>query len=445
MADWRDVITGGGKDELARSVERAISSGVLSPGERLPSVRTLARRLGISPTTVAAAVAELRRRGMIVTSERRTSVVASAPPLILSAGRSVAVASTVANLTHGGPDQELLPALEPALRAVAAENREPKLYGQPMIDPQLRELAVAQLAELGLSLSCDQVGVTSGALDLVERALLATCRPGDRVVVEDPGYPDLFDLLRANGLQAVPVAVDDEGLRPAGLRSVLDDGATALVHTPSAQNPYGSFLSERRAAELAAVLAGWPDVVVIEDHHLSMVEPPRASLAGRVARWAVARSVAKSLGPDLRLAVVAAEPHLFSRVLGRHALGPGWVSHLLQRTVVQLLRDPATPGRLEHARQTYAARRDALLEELRRRGVVCHGATGLNVWIPVADEGGATLALAHRGWAVSAGGVFRHASPPALRVTTSTLSVRDAPRLAEDMAQILRTRPSRSG
>lgn len=446
MTAWQQAITGRSKKDLVQSVERAVSSGALTPGQALPSVRTLARHLGLSATTVASAMTELRQRGVIVTNERRASVVAPVPPLRLEAARPAPPpAPPGVDLSHGGPDPELLPPLQPALAAVAAENREPRLYGQSMIDQELRDLVVPQLRELGLTDGSDQVGLASGALDLVERTLLVTCRPGDRVIVEDPGYPDVFDLLRAIGLRAVPVRVDGEGLLPDALQAELRRGAAALVHTPSGQNPFGSALTERRARELSDVLAGWPDTVVIEDHHLSLVEPPTATLAGRVARWAIVRSVAKSLGPDLRLALVAADPPLFSRVLGRHALGPGWVSHILQRTVVHLLRDRTVRRQIRLARKTYDARRTALLTELRTRGVPAHGATGLNVWVPVGDEGAASLELAHRGWVVSPGGAYRASCPPGIRVTTSTLDVADASKLADDIADVLRPRASRSG
>ncbi|TDC91434.1 aminotransferase class I/II-fold pyridoxal phosphate-dependent enzyme [Nonomuraea deserti] len=447
MTDWQNVIAGRSKKDLMHSVERAVSTGELEPGQAFPSVRVLARHLGISASTVVAAITELRQRGVIVTNDRRGSTIAPVPPLKLAVTPRPAPSARPpgVDLSHGGPDRALLPTLRSALHAVAEENDIPRLYGQAMIDPDLRNLTLPQLHDLGIDVAPDHVGVTSGALDLIERALLVSCRPGDRIIVEDPGYPDLFDLLRAMGLQAVPVRVDDEGLRPDGVREAMQRGATALIHTPSAQNPFGAGLTDERAGELARVLAEWPDLVVLEDHHLSLVEPARSTLAGRVRRWAVARSVAKSLGPDLRLAIVAADPHLFARVLGRHALGPGWVSHVLQRTVVHVLTDQSIRRQLKHARDTYDARRLALLAELRRKGIEAHGATGLNVWIPVADEGSAALDLAHRGWAVSPGGGYRRTCPPGLRVTTSTLDVSETPRLADDISHALQPRAARRG
>jgi DNA-binding transcriptional MocR family regulator len=383
---------------------------------------------------------------VIITAARRRSVVAPVPPLALGPGLPQARPKpTGVDLRHGGPDRALLPSLAAALHAVAEENHEPRLYGQAGIDPELRAMTAAQLADLGLAAASEQIGVVGGAIDLVERALLVALRPGDKVAVEDPGYPDLFDLLRAIGVRAVPVAVDDEGLVPNALRVALDQGVGAVVLTPTGQNPFGSSLSAERRDELAVLLNRRPEVLVVEDQHLSLVEPPQCTLAGRVPRWAIVRSMAKSLGPDLRLATFAADPDLFSRIAGRYSLGPGWVSHLLQRTVVRMLRDPAVARTLEVAGDTYRLRRETLYDAVTARGITAYGRTGLNLWIPAPNEGEAALDLAHRGWIVSPGGTFRAQSPPGIRVTTSTLDPADAARLADDIAGVLRPHAVRGG
>jgi DNA-binding transcriptional MocR family regulator len=444
---WETVISGGTRDELVRSVETAVQHGLLRPGEPLPSVRELARESGLSATTVAAAVAELGRRGVIITAARRRSVVAPVPPLTVGLGQRSAEppAPIGVDLRHGGPDRALLPSPAAALRAVAEENHDPRLYGQPGIDAELRAITAAQLDELGLPGLDERIGVVGGAIDLVERVLLVAVRPGDRVAVEDPGYPDLFDLLRAIGIRAVPTAVDDEGPVPTALRAALDQGISAVVLTPSGQNPFGSRLSPARRDALAEVLSRRPEVLVVEDQHLSLVEPPQCTMAGHVARWAIVRSMAKSLGPDLRVATFAADPDLFARIAGRYALGPGWVSHLLQRTVVRMLRDPAVLRTLEVAGETYRLRREALYDELVARDVTAYGQTGLNLWIPASNEGEAALELARRGWIVSPGGTYRAQSPPGIRVTTSTLDPSEAARLADDITAVLRPRVARRG
>src|SRR5262249_36859172 len=156
-------------------------------------------------------------------------------------------------------------------------------------------------------------------------------------------------------------------------------------------------------------------------------------------RWAVVRSMSKSLGPDLRLAVLAGDAATIARVEGRQNLGAGWVSHILQGLVEVLWSDSATGEHLRTAAGRYTVRRPALITALDRQGIAGRGRSGLNVWIPVREEGGVVTSLAAAGWAVRGGERYRLKSPPAVRVTIATLQPHDAARLAADFAQSLRS------
>jgi len=125
--------------------------------------------------------------------------------------------------------------------------------------------------------------------------------------------------------------------------------------------------------------------------------------------------------------------------------GAGWVSHLLQRLAFHLLTDPATQEDLRRAGETYDRRRDALVVALAQRGITAHGRSGLNVWAPVPDEAAVCLAMADAGWAVAPGAPYRLASGPAVRLTTSRLDPRQAPRVADAMAAALAAGPPRRG
>jgi len=426
--------TGRSATEIAANVESAVRDGRLVAGAALPPVRSLAAALHLSPATVAAAYRELRAKGIARGNGRAGTRITAAPPIGPRA--PVVVPAGVRDLIAGSPD----PALLPPLPRVSPP---PRLYGAAPVVPALAAAAARHLAADGIDPAA--LAVISGALDGVERLLQAWLRPGDRVAVEDPGYPPVLDLLGAMNLAAVPVPVDDFGARAAALDAALSAGCLAVLLTPRAQAPTGAAWDASRAAELSEVISQHQHVLVVEDDHAGPVSGAVAHhIAGCAQRWATVRSVSKSLGPDLRLAVLAGDEATVARVEGRQALGPGWVSYLLQETVARLWADPAAEMLMQRAAAAYAQRRGSLLAALAARHITAHGRSGLAVWIPVADEAGVVSAMLDRGWAVAPGERFRIASPPAIRIGTGTLSADDAQRLAADLAGCLRRASPRS-
>ncbi|MDA8267160.1 MAG: aminotransferase class I/II-fold pyridoxal phosphate-dependent enzyme [Actinomycetota bacterium] len=419
---------------IAESVEAALRTGRIGAGDALPPVRTLAQDLGVSPTTVAAAYRELRRRGIVAGAGRAGTRVRGRPPL--ASRMPLPVPAGVRDLVSGGPDPDLLPALP---RVVTLTRR----YGEAAVLPALERAAADRLAADGVDPA--HLAVVGGALDGVERVLGVWLRVGDRVAVEDPGYSAVLDLVAAMGLVAVPVPVDGAGMDPAGLAAALEAGARAVVVTPRAQNPTGAAWDASRAEEIGAVVRRYPDAVLVEDDHAGPVAGVPALTAARGARrWATVRSVSKWLGPDLRLAVLAADEATASAVAGRQALGTGWVSHLLQQAVATLWTDPAIETVLERATATYERRRSALRAALAADGIAVGGRSGLTTWVPVPDEAGVTAGLLAAGWAVVPGERFRLVSRPAIRIAHATLQPPEAAVLAGDLGRLLRQRRVRT-
>ncbi|MGI5448572.1 aminotransferase class I/II-fold pyridoxal phosphate-dependent enzyme [Streptomyces sp. CA-243310] len=434
LGDYR--IAGRRASDIAASVEAGIGSGALAPGALLPPMRELAGVLGVNPNTVAAAYRTLRERGVIETDGRRGSRVRSRPASAPRDALRMDIPPGVRDVASGNPDVSLLPSLDGALAAAARRYaRTPTLYGADPVAPELAALARAGFDADGVP--AGPVGLTSGALDGIERVLAAHLRPGDAVAVEDPGWGSVLDLAPALGLRVLPVAVDDEGPRPEAVARALADGARALVVTARAQNPTGAVVSARRAGELRESLARHPEVLVLDDDHgHGIVDLPLQSLGGVTRHWALVRSTAKAYGPDLRLAVLTGDTVTMDRVRGRQRLGPGWVSRLLQYAVVELW----TTGAVDAAAvaRSYGERRDGLVAALERRGVRAYGRSGMNVWVPVADETGAVARLLGAGWAVAPGARFRVDSGPGVRITVSGLGAQEVAGLADAVADGVR-------
>ena len=424
------TITGKTSREIAAGIEGAVTGGKLAPGSVLPTIRSLASSLEISPTTVAAAYRRLQVRGIVGSEGRRGTRVTHRPPLALRSPAAVPVGAR--NLVGGNPDPDLLPDITPVLNKLARR----ALYGEEMNSPRLTALALDAFAADAIPFG--PVAVVGGALDGIERVLGAHLRPGDRVVVEDPGFTRVLDLVAALGLVAVPAPIDSRGMVPDGLDRAIASGATAVIVTPRAQNPTGAALDERRAEQLRAVLASRRDILVIEDDHASTTSGAKAfSLCHGRERWAIVRSVSKTLGPDLRLAVMTGDPTTVARVEGRQLLGTGWVSRILQDVVAALWSSRRVKTLLQRAAATYAARRDGLVRALAERGIDVEAPSGYNIWIPVLDEGAVVAGLQKRGWAVARGEPFRLRSRPAIRVTAATLTRDESNRFATDLEEIL--------
>ncbi|MEX2325061.1 MAG: aminotransferase class I/II-fold pyridoxal phosphate-dependent enzyme [Nitriliruptoraceae bacterium] len=423
-------IVGTDAASVTASIERGVVTGRLAPGEALPSVRALAQQLALSPTTVASAYRDLRQRGILVSHDRSRMTVAHRPAL---ATRLVAeIPSGAVDLASGNPDPPLLPDLGPALTQVGPVHR---LYGDELAVDSLVELARTAFRRDGVD--HDWLAIVGGGLDGLERILEVHCRLGDKIAVEDPCYIGALDLIRTLGLEPVGVPIDEYGMIPDALNDALDDGCQAMLLVPRAQNPSGAAIDADRAHQLRAVVDRHDHVLVVEDDPAGPVSgADYFPIAPGRPRWAVVRSVAKSLGPDLRVAIIASDEDTHVRLLGRQRLGTGWVSHLLQYLTARVWQQSLVDGTLKRAASTYRQRRQTLIDELADVDIVAVGASGLNVWVPVIEEVPVVQGLAARGWAVQAGEPFRIESEPGIRITAASLDVAEAPRLAYDIADV---------
>jgi len=401
---------------LAHAVSRAIRDEALRPGDQLPPIRTVASELRLSPTTVSAAWALLARAGTIRTDGRRGTTVAE-PTRVGSPRYERALdrhTHFALDLSTGVPDAALLPSLEGAFAGISSA-----APGSYLDDPVLPELLDQLRGDWPYD--ADELTVVDGAMDGVELATRVLVRFGDRVVVEQPAFPPLLDLLEANGAEVVAVPLDEQGMSLHGLIEAIRTGPVSVVYLqPRAQNPTGVSLTEGRAKQLAEALAN-TDTVVIEDDSSGAVATSAPLSLGRwlPGRTVHVRSFAKSHGPDLRLAALSGPAEIVGRITALRRLGQGWSSRLLQRVLLHLLTDPGALAAVARARVEYARRRQALVAALAEHGIETNGSDGINLWIPVEDETAAVVRLASQGIGVAPGAPFMIGSEqrPHIRVT----------------------------
>ena len=370
--------------QLYRRYQEAIASGRLQPGDRVPSVRSLASELGLARGTVEVAYQMLVGEGYFVARGAAGTVVSPRLGNLADPGRAKASAPSRAPsprpraLDHRMlPFQLGVPALDAfprktwtrlagrtvrTLETVAMTHPDPAGY-----DPLRRAIATYLGISRGIACAPEQVFVTAGyrgALELVRRTLL---QAGDLGWYEDPGYIFARQFLERAGMRLAPVPVDEEGLDVRiGLQRAAD--ARFAVVTPTHQSPTGVALSLPRRLELlewAHRRRAW----IIEDDYDSEFRYhgrplPALKSLDRNGRVLYTGTFSKVLFPGLRLAylVVPASQADKFRDMVDHLPDPGSV--LPQAMVADFMEQGHFARHLRKMRPLYAARRGYLADAL---------------------------------------------------------------------------------
>jgi DNA-binding transcriptional MocR family regulator len=369
---------------------------------------------------VSAAWSLLARAGTIATDGRRgTRVVTtgSGPARYRKALESRTFFDI--DLSTGVPDPALLPSIRSALRRLSPSVGPGSYLDTPVLPP------LAELLQDSWPCDVERLTVVDGAMDALQQIAAATLRYGDTVIVEDPTFPPLLDLLDSVGATVRGVPVDINGMRPERLAEALSWNTRAVFLQPRGHNPTGATLTSGRVGELARVLANSDALIVEDDATGDIATTAPISLGRRLPNRVLhVRSFSKSHGPDLRLAAVGGPAELLDPIVERRLLGQGWTSRLLQSLLLELLTDPVTTARVAAAAGEYARRRDLLLSCLQDEGLDVAAPDGINVWLPVADEAAALVRLGSRGIGVAAGGPFavQAGGTPHVRVTAGLIA-----------------------
>jgi len=373
--------------QIYQRLRGAILEGLLRPGQRVPSTRTLSRELGVSRLPVLTAYEQLLHERYLEGRVGSGTFVSPALPDDLlqvpgagaprpSPTRPAAPPSREEGL---GPFRLSVPALDRfphalwarlVARQAHALTHTQMAYGDPAGLPSLRA-AVAEHLRTARAVRCEteQVIIVSGSQAALHLAAAVLVAPGDQVAVEEPGYPGAWSALRAGGARLVPVPVDGEGLSLDSLRRRGRRIRAAYV-TPSHQYPLGSSMSAARRLALLE-WAGRQGAWVLEDDYDSeyrYVSRPVGALQGMGAHERVVYigSFSKVLFPALRVGFLVVPSGLRQRFLEAREAFDLFSPTLYQAVLAEFLREGHFVRHLRRMRGVYLERRDALMAGLTR-------------------------------------------------------------------------------
>jgi DNA-binding transcriptional MocR family regulator len=365
LGNWRRHGSRQGAADLAAGIRLLVLDGRIPAGDALPPERELAAALDISRTMVAAAWERLRADGLVV-SRRGAGSWAAIPAGISS--KEPPEDPTTIDLARAVPSAVpgIAAAAEAALPRLAGELSSHGIYEQG--HPDLRERLARRYTERGLPTTSDQILVTSGAHIAFAMALRLFIGPGDRVLIEQPTYPNAIEAIRgANGVP-VPVAMTEDGWDIEGVEATLRQSAPRLAYLiVDFQNPTGHRLDEAGRQRLAAALRRARTPVVIDETQVELDFGDAAPLPfGAFGDLVLATgSAAKSHWGGLRLGWVRAPAEIISRLTtARRGMDLG--SPVLEQLLLtELLDGPREP--MVERRALLAEQRDVLVAAVRER------------------------------------------------------------------------------
>lgn len=400
---------------LAHSVRALILDGRISLHTRVPAERDLAAALGMSRTTVTAAYDLLREDGFLE-SRRGSGTWTTMPegtrpaPLggwILPAGPDSGISidlSCAALSLDPAAMAEVLAETAPALAALATS---PGYYHSGL--PELRQAIADRYTARGLPTTPEQIVVTSGALHGLVLAMWLLCGPGDRVLVENPTYPNSLEAIRRSRLRPVPVPVGEDGVEIDALASQLRLAVPRLAYLiPDFQNPTGTLMpqAERAVVGEAARAAGTWIVAdeTISDMYLDVDAPlPFAACVSRAAADQVVSvgSMSKSFWGGLRIGWIRTTARLAVELAGQRVAMDMAGSAIDQMLAVTLLR---REEEIVTARRALLRERRAALEAALSRHLPYwtwrRPSGGLSLWVDIGEPTAAGLSARAVGYGV---------------------------------------------
>jgi DNA-binding transcriptional MocR family regulator len=406
---------------VAAKLGSMIEQGLYRPGERLPSIRELSRRLRVGINTVTQAYIDLENARLVearpqsgyyvschaqaIEKPREPSATGSSPT-----ARTVTLGDThlqimrdlnderLVPLGRGAPSTDILPAGKLNRMLAAQGRRFPSAYvsyAAPNGIARLRTQIARRSLDYGCALAADQVVVTSGCVEAVTLALQAICRAGDTVVVESPVYYTFLKSIQWMGLKVLEIpATAREGMSLEVLHYVLrQNDVRACVVISNYNNPLGSLMPDDKKRELVRLLARFGVPLIEDDVYGDLgfgnTRPCVFKAFDDQDLVLLCSSFSKTLAPGYRVGWIAPGRFL-QKVDGLKSLFNIAAATPTQFAVAEFLADGGYDRHLRAARRTLAQRMEQMRQTVFRHFPSGTQATdpagGCFLWVEMPEE-----------------------------------------------------------
>ena len=331
--------------QIYEALREAILAGTLPESTRLPPERTLAERLDVNRSTVVHAYRELVADGLIEQKvgsgsrvvptlragqpERSASVpwwVTLPPwrvgefPTILGELAAKQEAGRISFVQGVAPDEPSpLGELAKSFARVAKDPRFVLSYGDSEGYEPLRDAIAQRMNARGARAQAKDIIVLTGSTQGIMVVAQSLAEPGDEIIVETPSYPGALQIFQICGLRAIPVPVDEDGMRVDHVEAILRTRRPRFIYTmPSLHNPTNVTMNADRRERLVTLArrAGIP--IIEDDPYGELAHAPAPPLVGLAPDYVVYLSTfSKTIAPSLRVGWLAAPRTILERLLLR--------------------------------------------------------------------------------------------------------------------------------
>jgi DNA-binding transcriptional MocR family regulator len=374
---------------LAEAIAEAVRAGRLQAGARLPTQRALAHALGLNLTTVTRAYALATEMGVVTGEVGRGTYVRTLPDM----GRvpwPAGGTSSVVDMGSNFPSQtagaaELTKALASLKGALASDLLR---YQTSEGRPDHRAAGTAWLDHLGLTVAADRLIVTSGTIHGVFICLLALCRPGDRVLVEELTSPAVIGACNTLNLRLEGVSIDEDGMLPEALGQALGRGpARAVILVPSLQNPTLALMPASRREVIAKVLRRRSVTAIEDDAYgalLTSEERPAPLASFAPDRVCYVTSLSKAVAPGLRVGWLSTPPSIRHSALDALRVSTWMTSPFAAHVAARWIEDGTALALAAQQRAEAARRQELALSVLGEFTMRTHPGA-LHVWLKLPE------------------------------------------------------------